>query len=95
MLMSPQNNFPHAVQRVADLIAASGHHRPLDVSDDGRRILGKLPSPCISACAMNAKTGLCDGCMRTMDEILAWGGASEETKLGVWLEIARRQDALW
>lgn len=56
---------------------------------------GKLPSPCISICAMNAETGLCEGCLRTMDEIVLWGSATEETKLAIWHELKRRADALW
>lgn len=56
---------------------------------------GKAPSPCISICKMNAQTGLCEGCLRTIDEIAQWSTASEETKRKVWMEIRRRQDALF
>ena len=56
---------------------------------------GKLPSPCISICVMNEATGLCDGCLRTIDEIVAWGTASEEQRLQIWLELKRRADASW
>ncbi|MDO9217322.1 MAG: DUF1289 domain-containing protein, partial [Lacisediminimonas sp.] len=33
------------------------------------------PSPCIDICRMEQHTGLCVGCLRTIDEITAWGGA--------------------
>lgn len=56
---------------------------------------GKVPSPCINICRMDAKTGLCEGCMRTIDEIVAWSTATEEMKRAVWGEIRRRQDALF
>lgn len=56
---------------------------------------GKVPSPCINVCRMDAKTGLCEGCLRTIDEIVAWSSATEEMKRGVWVEIRRRQDALF
>lgn len=62
---------------------------------DPATCVGKLPSPCISLCTMNAETGLCDGCMRTIDEIVQWGTATEATKLQVWIEIKRRHDNLW
>ena len=56
---------------------------------------GPAPSPCISLCEMDAKTGLCAGCQRTIEEIVAWGGASEEQRRAVWSEIGRRRHALF
>jgi predicted Fe-S protein YdhL (DUF1289 family) len=40
---------------------------------------------------MVPETGLCQGCMRTIDEIVAWGSASDEVKRAVWAEIRRRE----
>jgi predicted Fe-S protein YdhL (DUF1289 family) len=56
---------------------------------------GKMPSPCINICRMDQQTGLCEGCLRSIDEIVAWGSASEEYKRAVWIEIRRRQDAMF
>ena len=53
-----------------------------------------VPSPCISLCEMDAATGLCRGCLRTIDEIVAWGSASDEAKRAVWMEIRRRESEL-
>ena len=50
-----------------------------------------VPSPCINVCQMVAETGLCQGCMRTIDEIVAWGAASDEVKRAIWAEIRRRE----
>jgi len=50
-----------------------------------------VPSPCISLCEMDAHSGLCRGCLRTIDEIIAWGSASDEVKRAVWGEIRRRE----
>lgn len=50
-----------------------------------------VPSPCISVCKMNAGTGWCDGCFRTLDEIVAWGRASDAEKLRIWQHIEARQ----
>jgi predicted Fe-S protein YdhL (DUF1289 family) len=36
-------------------------------------------------------TGLCEGCMRTIDEIVAWGRADDDYKRSVWAEIRRRE----
>ena len=56
---------------------------------------GPAPSPCISICQMDARTGLCVGCQRTIEEIVAWGGASDIERRAVWREIARRRDAMF
>jgi predicted Fe-S protein YdhL (DUF1289 family) len=50
-----------------------------------------VPSPCINVCQMVPETGLCQGCMRTIDEIVAWGGASDDAKRAIWAEIRRRE----
>lgn len=52
--------------------------------------MGSVPSPCISVCVMNVQTGCCEGCFRTIDEIAAWGGATDDAKRAVWVEIKRR-----
>ena len=52
-----------------------------------------VPSPCISLCEM-APDGLCRGCLRTIDEIIAWGRADDDYKRGVWAEIRRREQAI-
>jgi predicted Fe-S protein YdhL (DUF1289 family) len=49
-----------------------------------------VPSPCISLCRMDEARGLCQGCLRSIDEIIAWGRADEAYKRGVWLAIAER-----
>jgi predicted Fe-S protein YdhL (DUF1289 family) len=53
-----------------------------------------VPSPCISLCQIAPETGLCRGCMRTIDEIVNWGSASDDYKRGVWAEIRRREAQL-
>ena len=51
---------------------------------------GPVPSPCISVCRMDAATGLCEGCLRTLDEIAAWGSASDADKRGMWQQLVKR-----
>lgn len=51
-----------------------------------------VPSPCINICQMDPATGLCQGCMRTIDEIVKWGSAPDEYKRAVWAEIRRREE---
>ena len=51
---------------------------------------GQIVSPCISVCLMNDKTGLCEGCFRTRDEIAAWGSSSDTAKRATWARIEER-----
>ena len=53
---------------------------------------GPVPSPCISICRMDEKTGLCEGCQRTIDEIVRGGGADDGYKRRVWAEIHLRRN---
>ena len=53
-----------------------------------------VPSPCISLCEMDKQTGLCRGCLRTIEEIVAWGKADDDYKRAVWSEIRRRESEL-
>jgi predicted Fe-S protein YdhL (DUF1289 family) len=40
---------------------------------------------------MNGPTGLCTGCWRTMEEIVAWGLMDDASKQQVWTLIDLRQ----
>ena len=51
---------------------------------------GPVPSPCISVCRMDAATGLCEGCLRTLDEIAEWGMASDDAKRALWQTLVER-----
>jgi prolyl-tRNA editing enzyme YbaK/EbsC (Cys-tRNA(Pro) deacylase)/predicted Fe-S protein YdhL (DUF1289 family) len=51
---------------------------------------GAVPSPCNSVCRMNAQTALCEGCYRSIDEILAWSSADDQTKRSIWQSIGQR-----
>jgi len=52
-----------------------------------------VPSPCINVCRMDAATGWCEGCQRTLAEIAAWGGLSDEDKRAVWQALPARREA--
>jgi hypothetical protein len=53
-----------------------------------------VASPCINVCQMSPQTGLCEGCLRTIDEIVAWGSAGDDYKRAVWAEIRRREQQI-
>jgi prolyl-tRNA editing enzyme YbaK/EbsC (Cys-tRNA(Pro) deacylase)/predicted Fe-S protein YdhL (DUF1289 family) len=54
---------------------------------------GPVPSPCINVCRMDAATGWCEGCLRTLPEIAAWGGLPDEDKRAVWRALPARRIA--
>lgn len=49
-----------------------------------------LPSPCISVCRIEIASGLCQGCLRTLDEITVWSRLDDEGKRAVWAQIEQR-----
>ena len=50
-----------------------------------------MPSPCISVCRIDDASGLCVGCLRTLDEIAAWSTLDDAGKRAVWQAIAHRR----
>jgi predicted Fe-S protein YdhL (DUF1289 family) len=52
-----------------------------------------VPSPCISLCTMDATTGWCQGCLRTLDEIANWGGLDDGGKRSVLRRLGARRVA--
>jgi predicted Fe-S protein YdhL (DUF1289 family) len=50
-----------------------------------------LPSPCINVCRMDAATGWCEGCLRTLDEIGAWSVLDDADKQAVWKQLRERR----
>ena len=53
-----------------------------------------LPSPCIDVCRMDKASGLCEGCLRTLDEIAAWAAAPDEEQRLILAAIAKRRASL-
>jgi predicted Fe-S protein YdhL (DUF1289 family) len=49
-----------------------------------------VPSPCLSICRMESATGLCVGCLRTLDEIAAWGRMADAGKQALWQQLEER-----
>jgi uncharacterized protein len=49
-----------------------------------------VPSPCIGVCRMDPVTQLCEGCLRTLDEIAAWSRMEDRAKREVWWLIGQR-----
>lgn len=49
-----------------------------------------LKSPCVDACAINARTGWCAGCGRTVEEITSWRKMTPYRQRIVLADLPRR-----
>lgn len=50
-----------------------------------------VPSPCVSICVIDAPTGLCAGCYRTLGEIATWMDLSPDGRRAVVDQAATRR----
>jgi predicted Fe-S protein YdhL (DUF1289 family) len=53
-----------------------------------------VPSPCTSVCTMSPQTGLCAGCLRTIEEIAGWGQMTDAKKMAVVGLISDRKSRI-
>jgi len=54
----------------------------------------KVPSPCTDVCRIDAASGWCEGCLRSIDEIAAWGALDDRARREVWKRLPGRRQAL-
>ena len=54
----------------------------------------RVPSPCNNVCRIDNASGLCEGCLRTIDEVVAWGTSSDDDRRAVWAQLKQRADAI-
>lgn len=50
-----------------------------------------VQSPCINVCRMDDTSGLCVGCLRTMDEVAFWSVLDDDDRRAVWALIEQRR----
>jgi predicted Fe-S protein YdhL (DUF1289 family) len=53
--------------------------------------LAPAASPCINVCQMDAATGWCAGCLRTLDEIARWSALDEPRRHAVLAALPQRR----
>lgn len=56
-----------------------------------QRPVAAVPSPCVNVCRMDDTTGWCEGCLRSLSEIAAWGGMGDADKRAVWRLLPERR----
>jgi len=49
-----------------------------------------VPSPCVSVCVVNPNTGLCEGCLRNLEEVAGWGQMPNGQQKEIWQRIQAR-----
>ena len=50
-----------------------------------------MESPCIKVCVIEARTGLCKGCARWLDEITRWALMTDSERRRIMLELPARR----
>lgn len=48
-------------------------------------------SPCVQICVIDPVSRLCEGCLRTLQEIADWSRLSEPERLAIMAELPRRK----
>ena len=53
-----------------------------------------IESPCIKVCRIDPRSGLCTGCLRTLDEIAGWATLSPAERDAVMAALPSREARL-
>lgn len=52
--------------------------------------MASMESPCVRICVMDPVSGLCRGCARTLDEIVAWSTMTPDRRRTIMRELDQR-----
>ena len=50
-----------------------------------------VASPCVNVCRIDERSGWCEGCLRTIDEIAAWSVLADDAKRAVLAALVQRR----
>jgi predicted Fe-S protein YdhL (DUF1289 family) len=50
----------------------------------------KIESPCVDVCTLDPAKNICVGCLRTIDEIVAWAGYSDDERRRIMKDLPNR-----
>ncbi|TYC63247.1 DUF1289 domain-containing protein [Rhodobacterales bacterium] len=53
-----------------------------------------MVSPCINICQIDRKSGLCTGCLRSLDEIAGWATFTDHERLEIMAVLDQRRKEL-
>ena len=54
-----------------------------------------VETPCLNICTLDARSGRCLGCARTIDEIARWGSMSAAQRALIMAELPPRHGQPW
>jgi predicted Fe-S protein YdhL (DUF1289 family) len=63
------------------------------VISDSPATLAPMETPCVKICTLDAHSGLCLGCGRTVDEIAAWSRMSDAERTRIMADLPARHRA--
>ena len=50
-----------------------------------------VTTPCVKVCVVDGDSGLCLGCLRTLQEIASWAGLPEEARTAIMAQLPGRK----
>jgi len=53
-----------------------------------------IATPCVNVCVVDGESGLCMGCQRTLPEIAAWSGFSDDQRRAIMAELPARRSRI-
>jgi uncharacterized protein len=54
----------------------------------------EVASPCVNVCRMDAASGYCEGCLRSLEEIASWSAYGPAEKRAVLVQLPARRKTL-
>ena len=80
-----------ALLRGEDQVAPAGLDPRWSKQQDGPHKIFLSMSPCTKNCSLNTSTNICEGCGRTLDEIIEWTRMTDEEKQQVMKRLSEIQ----
>jgi predicted Fe-S protein YdhL (DUF1289 family) len=71
----------------------SSRPRPLFAAAPAAPAAAAVASPCVNVCRMNDRSGWCEGCFRSLDEIAHWSLLDDDEKRAVLAQLPARRAA--
>ena len=56
--------------------------------------MSAIATPCIKVCIVDGRSGLCVGCLRSLEEISAWGRLNPEERETLMAELPARHERI-
>jgi predicted Fe-S protein YdhL (DUF1289 family) len=61
------------------------------VESDSLAEAARMETPCINVCTLDPRSGLCQGCGRTVEEIARWSGMTDAERAAIMRALPARR----